>query len=147
MSQYVAGGKSRTRRELKKEEKKRDKANAAELLLHQRRFGLCYRAKEHSRGDEQRWFYSLGNCCVSVCLRVRRHQQNTHKHTHSEQYNVFKFINTRVRGEKNSTVKPNTTFPALSADNLKTSLGQCKHTAQNTQAHRWNAISPWSHRV
>lgn len=30
---------------------------------------------------------------------------------------------------KNSTVKPNTSFPSLSADNLKTSPGQCKHPA------------------
>lgn len=64
-----------------------------------------------------------------MCLTEYGHISKTH--IRSNQYDHFRFINTRVR-EKNSTMKPNTTFPALSADNLKNSPGQCRHTGQNT---------------
>lgn len=104
---------------------KTDKANAADCFHIREARGsvteLKNTAEEMSKGGFTLW----GIVAVAVRLRVRRHQQNTR----GEQFDLSKFINTRVRGEKNSSVKPNTTFPSLSADNLKTSPGQCKHPA------------------
>lgn len=118
----------------------RRKANTA-ACLHNTVLGLCCRAEEHNEGEEQRCFFSAGNCCTAVCLTVERHRikdrhvSKARTRTHSNQYNrvqVHYYKSTRETGD---TMKPNTTFQTQSADSLENSPEQCKHTGQNTHTH------------
>lgn len=104
---------------------KTDNANAADCFHIREARGavteLKNTAEEMSKGG-----FTLWGIVASLCASEYGDISKTHAASNSTSSSSL--IREYEEG-KNSSVKPNTTFPSLSADNLKTSPGQCKHPA------------------
>lgn len=104
--------------------------------------GSVTELKNTMEGKSKGGFSSAGNCCIAVCLTVKRHRiKNGHiskTHIHSNQYNLFKFINIRARGKKTALWNQTLPFLLWQLTIWRTALSNANiQDKTNTQACAW----------